>query len=189
MYEAARKATLAVGYVTVGTIEFLLDSSNNFYFMEMNTRLQVEHSVTEMVCGVDIVKWQIRTAAGIAISFDEKDVRMDGHAIECRICAEDPKSFIPSCGEIKILHVPGGPNVRFDSAIYQNYVVPPYYDSMLGKVIVYSKTREEAIRKMRSALSELVIYGITNNSDMHLELISEDKFDDGTYTTDFLKDR
>ena len=189
MYEAARKATLAVGYVTVGTIEFLLDSSNNFYFMEMNTRLQVEHSVTEMVCGVDIVKWQIRTAAGIAISFDEKDVRMDGHAIECRICAEDPKSFIPSCGEIKILHVPGGPNVRFDSAIYQNYVVPPYYDSMLGKVIVYSKTREEAIRKMRSALSELVIYGITNNSDMHLELISEDKFDDGTYTTVFLKDR
>lgn len=189
MYEAAIKATKAVGYVTVGTIEFLLDSSNKFYFMEMNTRLQVEHSVTEMVCGIDIVQWQIRTAAGIPISFDEKEVRMDGHAIECRICAEDPKNFMPSCGEIKILHVPGGPNVRFDSAIYQNYVVPPYYDSMLGKVIVYSKTREGAIRKMRSALSELVIYGITNNSDMHLELISDDKFEKGIYTTDFLKDR
>ncbi len=189
MHDAARKATSAVGYVTVGTIEFLLDSSNEFYFMEMNTRLQVEHSVTEMACGVDIVKWQIRTAAGLEIPFDEKDLHIDGHAIECRICAEDPKTFTPCCGEIKILHVPGGPNVRFDSAIYQNYVIPPYYDSMLGKIIVYSKTREEAIRKMRSALSELVIHGIVHNSDMHLELISDEQFESGTYTTDFLKDR
>ncbi len=187
MYEAARNAAKAVGYVTVGTIEFLLDSNNEFYFMEMNTRLQVEHSVTEMACGIDIVKWQIRTAAGVSIDFDEEDININGHAIECRICAEDSKTFMPNCGTVKILHVPGGPNVRFDSALYQNYVVPPYYDSMLGKMIVCSKNRTDAIRKMRSVLSELVIHGVVNNSDMHLELISNKQFVDGTYTTDFLK--
>ena len=189
MFEAARKAAQAVGYTTVGTVEFLLDKKNHFYFMEMNTRLQVEHSVTEMACGLDIVKWQIRTAAGMPISFEEAEVEITGHALECRICAEDPFTAMPSCGEITMLHVPGGPNVRFDSAIYQNYTVPPFYDSMLGKLIVYSKTREEAIRKMRSALTELVIAGITHNSALYLELISDDTFQAGEYTTKFLTEK
>ncbi len=187
MYEAARKAAAAVQYVSVGTIEFLLDG-DQFYFMEMNTRLQVEHSVTEMVCGVDIVKWQIRTAAGCCISFDEADLKLEGHAIECRICAANAADFTPSCGKIQILHEPGGPNIRFDSALYQGCVVPPYYDSMLGKLIVCSRSRENAIRKMRSALSELIIYGVENNSDFHLRAISEESFINGTYSTGFIKD-
>ena len=189
MYEAARSATSAVDYVTVGTIEFLLDKEQNFYFMEMNTRLQVEHSVTEMVCGIDIVKWQIRTAAGMAISFSEESIHTLGRAIECRICAEDPVTFTPSCGKIDLLHIPGGHNVRFDSALYQNYTVSPYYDSMLGKVIVAGKSREEAIRKMRTVLSELIINGVNHNSEMHLSLISEPEFEDASYTTSFMKGR
>lgn len=188
MYDAARKAASAVGYCTVGTIEFLLDQSGRFYFMEMNTRLQVEHSVTEMVSGVDIVKWQIRTAAGIPLSFDERDVCFNGHAIECRICAEHPFRFTPGAGEIKFLHIPGGPSVRFDTAVYQNYVIPPFYDSLIGKLIVYAKTREEAIRKMRSALSELVIEGIEQNSELYLALLAEKSFVSGSYTTQFLKE-
>lgn len=189
LYAAARKAAEAVKYTSVGTVEFLMDANNNFYFMEMNTRLQVEHSVTEMVCGIDIVKWQIRVAAGVEISFTDRDINHEGHAIECRICAEHPFKFTPNSGEIKILHIPGGMNVRFDSAIYQGYVVPPFYDSMLGKLIVYSKTREEAIRKMKSALSELIIDGIMQNSELYLELLSEPDFESGKYTTAFLKDR
>lgn len=188
LYEAARMAAQAVGYTTVGTIEFLLDQSGKFYFMEMNTRLQVEHSVTEMVSGVDIVKWQIRTAAGVPITFDESEVSHDGHAIECRICAEHPFLFTPGAGEIKFLHMPGGPNVRFDTAVYQNYVIPPFYDSLIGKLIVFAKTREEAIRKMRSALSELIIVGITHNSELYLRLLSEKSFADGSYTTAFMKE-
>lgn len=187
MYEAARNATSAVDYVTVGTIEFLLDKEQNFYFMEMNTRLQVEHSVTEMVCGVDIVKWQIRTAAGMDISFNEESIRIQSRAIECRICAEDPDTFMPSCGKVELLHVPGGHNVRFDSALYQGYTIPPYYDSMLGKVIVAGKNREEAIRKMRTTLSELVIKGVVHNSEMHLRLIGNLEFEDASYTTNFMK--
>ena len=189
LYKAARKAARAANYTSVGTIEFLMDGTGAFYFMEMNTRLQVEHSVTEMVCGVDIVKWQIRVAAGVELSFTDKDVNRTGHAIECRICAEHPFKFTPNSGEIRILHIPGGMNVRFDSAIYQGYVVPPFYDSMLGKLIVYSRTREEAIRKMKSALSELIIDGIMQNSELYLELLTEPTFEDGTYTTSFLKDR
>ena len=187
MYEAARNATSAVNYVTVGTIEFLLDKEQNFYFMEMNTRLQVEHSVTEMVCGIDIVKWQIRTAAGMDISFAEESIHVQGRAIECRICAEDPNTFMPSCGKVELLHVPGGHNVRFDSALYQGYSIPPYYDSMLGKVIVAGKNREEAIRKMRTVLSELVIKGVVHNSEMHLNLIGNSEFEDASYTTNFMK--
>lgn len=189
LYKAAKRAARAVNYTSVGTIEFLMDQSGAFYFMEMNTRLQVEHSVTEMVCGIDIVKWQIRVAAGVELSFTDQDVSREGHAIECRICAEHPFKFTPNSGEIRILHIPGGMNVRFDSAIYQGYVVPPFYDSMLGKLIVYSRTREEAIRKMKSALSELIIDGIMQNSELYLELLSEPEFEDGTYTTAFLKDR
>lgn len=187
LYAAARRAAKIVRYNSVGTVEFLLDKDNHFYFMEMNTRLQVEHSVTEMVCGVDIVKWQIRVAAGMKIPFSDHDISHEGHAIECRICAEHPFKFLPASGEIQMLHIPGGMNVRFDSAIYQGYIVPPYYDSLLGKLIVFSRTREEALRKMKSALSELVIDGIFNNAELYLELLNEPQFMDGSYTTDFLK--
>ena len=176
-------------YSSVGTVEFLVSGGSEFFFMEMNTRLQVEHSVTEMVCGIDIVKWQIRVAAGVKLNFSDKDIPHKGHAIECRICAENPVTFAPSAGEIKILHIPGGMNVRFDSAIYQGYSVPPFYDSMLGKMIVYSRTREEAIRKMRSALSELIIDGVMHNSDLFLEILSEEEFEKGIYSTSFLKDK
>ncbi len=186
LHDAARRAAEAVGYVTVGTVEFLVEPNGRFYFMEMNTRLQVEHSVTEMATGMDLVKWQIRTAAGLPVSFEQSDVTVKGHAIECRICAEHPYDHTPSCGEITVLHVPGGPDVRFDSAVYQNYVVPPYYDSMVGKLIVCSRAREDAMRKMRTALSELVVHGITHNSDLHIDILSMPAFKDGTYTTDIL---
>lgn len=189
LHEAARRAAEAVGYVTVGTVEFLVAGKDEFYFMEMNTRLQVEHSVTEMATGIDLVKWQIRTAAGLPIPFGESEVEPKGHAIECRICAEHPYDHTPGCGEITILHVPGGPDVRFDSAVYQNYVVPPYYDSMVGKLIVCSKTREEAIRKMRTALSELVVHGIVHNSDLHMDILGMKAFRDGTYTTKLLEEK
>ncbi len=186
LHDAARRAAESVGYVTVGTVEFLVGRDGRFCFMEMNTRLQVEHSVTEMATGVDVVKWQIRTAAGLPIGFEQTDVQVKGHAIECRICAEHPYRHTPSCGEITILHIPGGLDVRFDSAVYQNYVVPPYYDSLLGKLVVCSKTREEAIRKMRTALSELVIHGIVHNSDLHIDILSMPAFKEGTYTTRLL---
>lgn len=189
LHAAARRAAEAVGYVTVGTVEFLVEPNGAFYFMEMNTRLQVEHSVTEMATGIDIVKWQIRTAAGLPISFEQSDVQVKGHALECRICAEHPYNHTPSCGEITILHIPGGPDVRFDSAVYQNYVVPPYYDSMVGKLIVRSGTRAEAIRKMRTALSELVVHGITHTSDLHLDILSMPAFKDGTYQTNLLAEK
>ncbi len=186
LHAAARRVAAAAGYVTVGTVEFLVEPNGRFYFMEMNTRLQVEHSVTEMATGVDIVKWQIRTAAGLPIPFEEADITVSGHAIECRICAEHPHDHTPSCGEITVLHIPGGPAVRFDSAVYQNYIVPPYYDSMVGKLIVSSGTREETIRKMRTALSELVVHGITHNSELHIEILAMPTFRDGTYTTSLL---
>ncbi len=184
IYEAAVRLAKKVGYTTVGTVEFLVTEKEQFYFMEMNTRLQVEHSVTEMVCGIDIVKWQIRTANGFTIPFQQSDIRNNNHAIECRICAEDAKTFQPACGKIEILHVPGGPNVRFDSAVYQDYVVPPFYDSMLGKLIVCSGTREEAIRKMKSSLSEFILYGVENNRDFHMNVMGNSEFEKGSYTTD-----
>lgn len=188
MSEAAVRAVRAVGYTGLGTIEFLYDKNKNFYFMEMNTRLQVEHTVTEMVTGIDLVRWQIRVAAGIKLGFTQDDVKIDGHAIECRINAENPnENFKPSCGKIGILHIPGGPWVRFDTAVYQDYTVPPFYDSMIGKLIVCANNREEAIRKMRAALCELVLDGIDTNIDLHLDILSDKEFNDGTYTTDFLK--
>ncbi len=190
MMETAVKAAEAVEYTGVGTIEFLLDSENNFYFLEMNTRLQVEHCVTEMATGIDIVKWQIRVAAGYELGFSQTDVSYVGQAIECRINAENPlDGFRPSCGEITLLHVPGGHNVRFDTAVYQNYYVPPFYDSLIGKLIVCAKTREEAMRKMRCALSELVIEGISHNSELQLDILSDDDFINGTYTTGFLAEK
>ncbi len=187
MIELSVKAGLAVGYTGAGTIEFLYDENGCFYFMEMNTRLQVEHPVTEMVTWIDLVKWQIRIAAGLKLTLEQKDIRLMGHAIECRINAENPyENFRPSCGKITMLHVPGGPWVRFDTAIYQGYSIPPFYDSMIGKLIVYAKTRDEAIRKMKAALCELIIEGIEYNADFHTELLSEEEFENGSYTTDFI---
>ena len=155
----------------------MMDRDGSFYFMEMNTRLQVEHTVTEMVTGYDLVKWQIRIAAGQRLDFSQKDVRLEGHAIECRINAEDPEQdFRPSCGKVNLLHIPGGPWVRFDTALYQDYKIPPYYDSMIGKLVVYAKTREEAIRKLQAALCELVIEGVKHNAQLHVSLLGDARF-------------
>lgn len=190
MMEVSAKAARAAGYTGVGTIEFLLTQDGHFYFMEMNTRLQVEHPVTEMVTGIDLVKWQIRVAAGSELGFTQQDVRIEGHAIECRINAEDPgHDFRPSCGRISLLHVPGGPWVRFDTALYQDYFVPPFYDSMIGKLIVHARTRQEAIRKMQAALCEMVVEGVDHNGMLQSDLIAAPEFMDGSYTTDFLKER
>ena len=190
LMEISARAAKAANYRGAGTIEFLLDQESHFYFMEMNTRLQVEHPVTEMVTGIDLVKWQIRVAAGLPLDFEQKDIIIQGHAIECRINAENPmEGFRPSCGRVTLFHIPGGPWVRFDTALYQDYFVPPYYDSMIGKLIVHAKTREEAIRKMQAALCELVVEGVEHNSELQLEILSDGKFRDGTYTTDFLDSR
>ena len=190
MMEAAVKAAKAVNYENAGTVEFLLDKDKNFYFMEMNTRLQVEHPVTEMVTGLDIVQWQIRIASGSKLTVTQDKVYMHGNAIECRINAEDPDNdFRPGCGKIEFIHVPGGPCVRFDTAIYQDYTVPPYYDSMIGKLIVQARSRELAIRKMKMALSELTINGIKHNRDLHIDILSDSAFVSGTYTTNFMAER
>ena len=176
-----------MGYTNAGTVEFLFDGKD-FYFMEMNTRLQVEHPVTEYVSGVDLVKWQIRIAAGLPLGFTQDDVRLEGCAIECRINSEDVKNnFRPSCGKITLLHIPGGPWVRFDTAIYQDYSIPPYYDSMIGKLIVYARDRKEAIRKLNAALCELVVEGINCNAELGCDILSESEFGDGTYCTDFMQ--
>lgn len=180
LYEAAGKAAEAVGYVNAGTVEFLLDAQGNFYFMEMNVRLQVEHAVTEQVTGIDIVKWQIRIAAGVPFDFDQSDIALMGNSIECRINAA-------SAGTVEFLHVPGGPRVRFDSALWTGYTVPPYYDSLLGKLIVHAATREEAIRKMHAALCELVIEGVPNNIDEQIDFVSDESFRRGEYYTDFVQ--
>lgn len=167
-------AVKKLGYVGAGTLEFLLDKEGNFWFMEMNVRLQVEHCVTEMLTGIDLVKWQIRIAAGIPLNFEQKDIPMAGSAIECRINAG-------SCGQLQMLHVPGGPAVRFDTCLIQGTAVSPYYDSLLGKLIVYAKNREEALRKLRAALCELVIDGIDTNLENQLKLLSDPRFADGSY--------
>lgn len=187
MIEVSVKAGKAADYRGAGTIEYLYTPEGKFYFMEMNTRLQVEHPVTEMVTLVDLVKWQIRIAAGIKLEFRQENIRAMGHAIECRINSENPyQNFKPSCGEISMLHVPGGPWVRFDTAIYQGYNVPPFYDSMIGKLIVFAKTRDEAIRKMKAALCELIIEGVEHNVDFQLEILSTEAFESGKYHTGFL---
>ena len=181
LMETATRAARAAGYVNAGTVEFLMDKNGAFYFMEMNTRLQVEHPVSELVTGVDIVKWQIRIAAGVELDFTQEDIHVQGAAIECRINALGP-------GKVDFFHTPGGPWVRFDTFLYQGYEIPPYYDSMLGKMIVYSSTREEAIRKMLSALSELVVDGAKNNIETQIEIIRDKRFKNGDYYTDFMKD-
>lgn len=182
LFDAAARAAAAVGYVNAGTVEFLMTADGKFYFMEMNTRLQVEHPVSELVTGKDIVKWQIRIAAGVELNFTQDDIRVNGAAIECRINAD-------SVGKVDILHIPSGPWVRFDTFLYQGYEVPPFYDSMLGKMIVFSSTREEAIRKMQSALCELVIGGLPNNIERQIDIVRDPEFQSGDYYTDFMKKR
>lgn len=187
MGETAVRAAQAVGYENAGTIEFLLDKNKNFYFMEMNTRIQVEHPVTEMVSGLDLIKEQIRVAAGKTLSLTQEEVRLQGHAIECRINAENPaKNFRPCPGLITNIHVPGGNGVRVDTHIYNNYKVPANYDSMLMKLIVHGKDRAEAIAKMRSALGELVIEGIDTNLDFQFEILSHPVYQEGDTDTNFI---
>ena len=175
-------AVKKIGYVGAGTLEFLLDRDGNFWFMEMNVRLQVEHCVTEMLTGIDIVKWQIRIAAGIPLNFTQKDIRLDGSAIECRINAQ-------SCGTLEMLHVPGGPSVRFDTCLIEGTTVSPYYDSLLGKLIVFAHTREEALRKARASLCELVIRGIPTNIEEQLRIIEDERFTSGGYDLTFMGNR
>lgn len=185
MQEAAIAAAKAIGYHSVGTVEFLLDG-DAFYFMEMNTRVQVEHCVTEMITGVDIVQAQIRIAQGEKLGDLELQRQARGHSIECRINAEDPRTFAPSPGEITALHFPGGPGVRVDSHIYQGYTVTPHYDSMLGKLIVHAPTRKEAIQKMSRALNECVVQGIKTNLALHRWIMKQEPFVTGRYDTHFL---
>ena len=187
MGEAAVKAAKVCGYYNAGTIEFLVENGKNFYFMEMNTRIQVEHPVTEFVTGVDLVKAQIKIASGIPLEIKQEDITISGHAIECRINAENPKlNFRPSPGKIIALHTPGGPGIRIDSAAYQGYTISPYYDSMIAKLIVYAPTREEAIMKMKWALSEFIVEGIDTNIDFQLALIKCKAFESGEYSNRFL---
>ncbi len=177
--ELAVDAVKKIGYVGVGTMEFLLDREGNFWFMEMNVRLQVEHCVTEMLTGIDLVKWQIRIAAGIPLSFKQEDIRMKGSAIECRINAQN-------CGALKMLHVPGGPFVRFDTWLTAGSEVSPYYDSLVGKLIVHAATREESLRKMRAALCELIIDGFNTNIEEQLRFIDDERFVSGNYDLTFM---
>lgn len=182
MIKKAIDAVKQIGYVGAGTLEFLLDTQGNFWFMEMNVRLQVEHCVTEMLTGVDLVKWQIRIAAGIPLDFTQEDIPMQGSAIECRINAKN-------CGTLKMLHVPGGPSVRFDTCLIEGTTVSPYYDSLLGKLIVYAKTREEMLRKIRAALCELVIEGIPTNIEEQLQIVEDERFMSGNYDLTFMGNR
>lgn len=188
MGEVAVRAAKAAKYESAGTIEFLLDKSKKFYFMEMNTRIQVEHPVTELVTGLDLIKEQIFIAAGEKLQWRQKDIRITGHAIECRINAENPaKNFMPCPGKIEYLHLPGGNGVRIDSAIYTGYTIPPNYDSMIAKIIVYGKDRQTAIDKMRSALGEVNIDGITTNLDYQYDIITHPVFQSGNITTGFIE--
>ncbi len=174
MGAAAVRAAQASGYKNAGTIEFLLDHDGSYYFMELNARVQVEHPVTEMVTDIDIVRQQIRVAAGQKLGMAQKDVRLNGHAIECRINAEDPaRNFMPSVGRVSVLHFPGGPGIRFDTAMYADYKIPSNYDSMIGKLIAHAPTREMAMAKMRAALTELVVDGVDTNADFQLMLLSD----------------
>lgn len=188
MGEVAVRAAKAAKYESAGTIEFLLDKSKKFYFMEMNTRIQVEHPVTELVTGLDLIKEQIFIAAGEKLQWRQKDIHITGHAIECRINAENPsKNFMPCPGKIEYLHLPGGNGVRIDSAIYTGYTIPPNYDSMIAKIIVYGKDRQTAIDKMRSALGEVNIDGITTNLDYQYDIITHPVFQSGNITTSFIE--
>ena len=171
-------ACIKMGYEGAGTFEFLYEN-DEFYFIEMNTRVQVEHPVTEMITWVDIIKEQILIASGYPLRFKQEDIHVHGHAIECRINAEDSRTFLPSPGKITLYHAPGGPGVRMDSHIYNGYTVPPYYDSMIGKLITYGSSRETAIARMNGALSEIVIEGIKTNIDLQKDILSDENFAEG----------
>ena len=187
MGETAVRAAKAVGYENAGTIEFLLDKSGEFFFMEMNTRIQVEHPVTEWVSGVDLIKEQIRVAAGMPLSVTQDEIQITGHAIECRINAEDAeRHFMPCPGTIENIHIPGGNGVRVDTAVYNGYTIPPYYDSMIMKIIVHDRDRKSAIDKMISTLGELVIEGVKTNIDFQYELLNNEDFQSGDITTHFI---
>ncbi len=187
MGEAATKLAKTVGYDSAGTVEFLLDEDGSFYFMEMNTRIQVEHPVTEMVTGIDLLKYQIAVAAGEPLDFKQDDVVIQGHSIECRINAENPsRDFMPCPGRIFFFHAPGGPGVRVDSHVYSEYNVPPYYDSLLAKIITHGRDREEALVRMKRALEECVIEGVPTSIPFHLEVLQNETFRKGQATTKFL---
>lgn len=188
MGESALKAVKASGYTNCGTIEFLVDSDRNYYFMEMNTRIQVEHPVTELQTGIDLVKEQIKVASGEKLNFKQEDIKFDGHSIECRINAENPdRNFMPCPGKIEGLNFPGGNGVRIDSGIYSGYTIPCHYDSMLAKMIVHGKNRGEAIAKAKRALEELVIDGVDTNIDFLLKIIDNPKFINGDFDTSFIQ--
>ncbi len=190
MGKAACRAAKAVKYVTVGTVEFLVDKRGHYYFMEMNTRIQVEHPVSELVTGIDLVKEQIRLAAGERLDVDQDDIEIRGHAIECRINAEDSdKDFIPSPGKITKFQVPGGPGVRVDTHVYAGYTIPPYYDSMIAKILTYGPNREEAIIHMQRALSEFVIEGVKTTIPFHLRILDNQHFKKGEVYTNFIQKR
>ena len=188
MGEAAVKAAKAANYTSAGTIEFLLEKNEQFYFMEMNTRIQVEHPVTEWVTGIDLIKEQIRIASGLPLSMTQEDISLTGHAIECRINAENPKkNFRPSPGTITDLYLPGGQGVRIDTAIYSGYTIPPHYDSMIAKLIVHADTREEAVAKMHSALGEVIIEGVETNIDYLYELMENRDYRAGEFDIEFIE--
>ncbi len=184
--EVCANACRELGYLGAGTFEFLYENGK-FYFIEMNTRLQVEHPVTEMVTGVDLVKEQLRIASGEALTYKQSDIVLRGHAIECRINAEDPKNFTPSPGKVTQFHQPGGPGVRVDTHLYNGYTVPPYYDSMIGKVITHGNSRTSAINRMRTALGELVIEGITTNTQLHRDIMNDPNFQEGGANIHYLE--
>ena len=187
MGEIAVKATKEIGYTNAGTIEFLVDKNLDFYFMEMNTRVQVEHPITEMVTGVDIIKEQIKIAGGEKLNYGQKDILFTGHSMEVRINAENPeKNFMPCPGTISDLHLPGGNGIRVDTSIYCEYKIPPTYDSMIAKIIVHGKTREESIAKMKSAIAELVVDGVTTNTDFILKILEDEDFKNNNYDTSFI---
>src|SRR5437667_11755208 len=187
MGEAAVAACKSIGYSSAGTFEFLLDEDGRFYFMEMNTRIQVEHPVTEMVTLADIVRNQIRIATGENIGYTQDEVEITGHAIECRINAEDPIKFTPSPGRITTFNIPGGPGVRVDTAVYPAYMVPPYYDSMIAKLIVHARTRELAIARMRRALEMMVVEGIKTTIPLHMKIMADERFQKGNFSTKFME--
>ncbi len=187
MGEMAVAIARSVKYRNAGTIEFLMDEQGKYYFMEMNTRIQVEHPVTEMVTGIDLVKEQIRVAAGLPLSFTQKDIRIKGHSIECRINAEDPEKFTPSPGTVTAFNPPGGLGVRVETAAYTQYVIPPYYDSMIAKLIVHAQTRTDAIMRMRRALNEFIIEGVKTTIPMHQKILDDPQFQKGEISTKFME--
>jgi acetyl-CoA carboxylase biotin carboxylase subunit len=184
--EACREACITIGYRGAGTFEFLYEDGE-FFFIEMNTRVQVEHPVTEMVTGVDIVTEQLRIASGLPLSVSQEDVKLSGHAFECRINAEDSRTFMPSPGKVSLYHSPGGLGVRMDSHLYTGYTVPPHYDSLIGKLITWGADRETALTRMRNALDELLVEGIKTNIDLHKDLVRDGYFQQGGVNIHYLE--